>query len=224
MASIFDLFRKIESQSASLPKPVSWLIVGLGNHGAEYAGTRHNAGFYAIDALARKMNVRIDRARFHALTGEGTFAGEHLILMKPQTYMNRSGIAVSEAASFYKLDPGHILVFSDDVHLEPGRLRFRQKGSAGGQKGLNSIIERLGTEAFPRIRLGVGERPDPEYDMADWVLGKLPPADRELLDGRLEDLCAGTEAILKGNPDLAAQICNTAARKEDGPEEGQERP
>ncbi|MBQ4290052.1 MAG: aminoacyl-tRNA hydrolase [Clostridia bacterium] len=222
MASIFDLFRKIESGSVPLIKPVSWLIVGLGNHGPEYAGTRHNAGFYAVDALAKKMNIKIDRIKFHALTGEGVLAGEHLILMKPQTYMNRSGIAVSEAASFYKLDPGHILVYSDDVHLEPGRLRFRQKGSAGGQKGLNSIIEQLGTEAFPRIRLGVGERPDPGYDLADWVLGKLPPSDRELLDGRLNDLCSGTEALLEGDPDLAAQICNTGIRKTDEPEKGLE--
>ena len=212
MSDIFDLFRKIETpaQTTGTAGPVRWLVVGLGNHGPEYAGTRHNAGFFAIDALAAHVGAKIDRVKFHALVGEATVAGERVLLMKPQTYMNASGTAVAEAASFYKLDRSHILVYSDDINLAPGRLRYRQKGSAGGQKGLKSIIECMGGDDFPRIRLGVGEKPTPEYDLADWVLGKLPPCDREALDARLPDLCAGTEAVLRGDTDLACRVCNSA--------------
>lgn len=209
MADIFDLFRKIEStQNKGSNLPVSWLIVGLGNPGIEYAGTRHNAGFMAIDAFMSEYHFPLDRAKFHALTGEYTIAGQRVIFMKPQTYMNNSGIAVSEAARFYKIPTEHILVFSDDISLAPGRLRVRAKGSAGGQKGLKSIIEHLGSDAFPRIKIGVGEKPNPEYDLADWVLGKFPIADRAALDARMKDLIAGTEAILKNDFDLAARICN----------------
>ena len=208
MADIFDLFKKIESAPASKSGQVAWQIVGLGNHGTEYVRTRHNVGFAAIDALALSIGCKIDRAKYHALIVEGTIDGQRVILMKPQTYMNASGKAVAEAANFYKLDAAHILVYSDDISLAPGRLRVRKDGSAGGHNGLKSIIECIGSQDFPRIKIGVGQKPTPEYDLADWVLGKLPLADGDAIDARHGDLIAGTKAILKGDFDLAARLCN----------------
>ena len=137
------------------PGGVSWLVVFLGNPGLRYEGTRHNAGFMAGDAMARARNTEINRARFKALTGVCEIGGQSVLLMKPQTYMNNSGEAVAPAAKFYKVPPEHILVVSDEIHLQPGRLRIRTKGSAGGHNGLKSIIASLGTDAFPRIRIGV---------------------------------------------------------------------
>ena len=143
MADIFDLFKKIESgSSGGGTGNVAWLIVGLGNPGTEYVRTRHNVGFSAVDALAQSLGVKIDRAKYHALIGEAVIDGQRVILMKPQTYMNASGKAVAEAAKFYKLSPEHILVYSDDISLAPGRLRVRRDGSAGGHNGLKSIIDR----------------------------------------------------------------------------------
>ena len=208
MADIFDLFKKIESAPASKSGQVAWLIVGLGNDGTEFLLTLHYVGFAAIDALALSIGCKIDRAKYHALIGEGTIDGQRVILMKPQTYMNASGKAVAEAANFYKLDAAHILVYSDDISLAPGRLRVRKDGSAGGHNGLKSIIECIGSQDFPRIKIGVGQKPTPEYDLADWVLGKLPLADGDAIDARHGDLIAGTKAILKGDFDLAARLCN----------------
>ncbi len=211
MPDIFDLFKKIESERAapaSGSAKISWLIVGLGNPGTEYLRTRHNVGFAAVEALSVACHTKLDRAKYHALIGEGMCAGQRVLFMKPQTYMNNSGTAVAEAAAFYKLPPEHILVFSDDISLDPGKLRVRGKGSAGGHNGLKSIIEHLGSDAFPRIKIGVGAKPTPEYDLADWVLGKLPPADGAAVDARHPDLIAGAEAILRGDLDLAMRLCN----------------
>ena len=208
MADIFDLFKKIESAPASKSGNVSWLIVGLGNHGSEYVRTRHNVGFDAIDALAASVGVKIDRAKYHALIGEAVIDGVRVVLMKPQTYMNASGKAVAEAANFYKVAPDHILVYSDDISLAPGRLRVRKNGSAGGHNGLKSIIECIGSQEFPRIKIGVGQKPSPDYDLADWVLGKMPQADAEAVTARHKDLIDGTKAILKEDYDLATRLCN----------------
>ena len=153
------------------PSGVSWILVFLGNPGAKYAGSRHNVGFMTAEVLEKRLNVRIDRLRFKALTALAELGGEKVLLMKPQTYMNNSGEAVGEAARFYKIPPEHIIVVSDEISLPIGRIRIRPKGSAGGHNGLKSIIAHLGTDAFPRIRLGVGAPPHPDYDMADWVLG-----------------------------------------------------
>ena len=158
---------------------VRWLVVCLGNPGLRYEGTRHNAGFMTADALAKKLNVRIDRARFKALTGRCVIGGEGVLLMKPQTYMNLSGEAAAQAAAFYKIPPERILVVSDETALPIGALRVRTKGSAGGHNGLKSLISCLGTDAFPRIRLGVGAPPHPDYDMADWVLSAFRNEDAE---------------------------------------------
>lgn len=187
MSDIFDLFRKIEKKTDAVGT-ISHIVVGLGNPGAEYENTRHNAGFMAINDLAAKHSVRIDRARFRALTAECVIEGKRVLLMKPQTYMNLSGEAVGEAAAFYKIPPENIIVLCDDINFAPGHLRIRRKGSAGGHNGLKSIISSLGSDAFVRFRLGVGQKPSPEYDLVSWVLGKFPPADREAM-GRVSESC-----------------------------------
>ena len=161
------------------PGGVSWLIVFLGNPGPRYEMTRHNAGFMAADAMAKEKNVNINKARFKALTATCNIGGESVLLMKPQTFMNLSGDAVSQAAKFYKIPPERVIVVSDEISLPIGKLRIRTKGSAGGHNGLKDIIAKLGTDAFPRIRIGVGAPPHPDYDMADWVLSSFKNQDAE---------------------------------------------
>ena len=165
---------------------VSWLAVFLGNPGPKYECTRHNAGFMAGDALAKKLGVSINKLRFKALTAPAEINGEKVLLMKPQTFMNLSGEAVGEAARFYKVPPEHVIVVSDEISLPLGKLRVRPKGSAGGHNGLKSIIAHLGSDAFPRVRLGVGAPPHPDYDMADWVLSVFRDQD-------LEDMLAAAD-------------------------------
>ena len=161
------------------PGGVSWLIVFLGNPGPRYEMTRHNAGFMAADAMAKEKNVNINKARFKALTATCDIGGESVLLMKPQTFMNLSGDAVAQAAKFYKIPPERVIVVSDEISLPIGKLRIRTKGSAGGHNGLKDIIAKLGTDAFPRIRIGVGAPPHPDYDMADWVLSSFKNQDAE---------------------------------------------
>lgn len=161
------------------PGGVTWLIVFLGNPGVKYEGTRHNAGFMAADAMAKAKGVSINRLRFRALTAQCVIGGENVLLMKPQTYMNLSGEAVGEAARFYKIPPEHIIVISDEMALPIGKLRIRMKGSAGGHNGLKNIISHIGTEAFPRIRLGVGAPPHADYDVKDWVLSAFKNQDAD---------------------------------------------
>lgn len=150
---------------------IQWLVVFLGNPGPKYAGTRHNAGFLAAEALEKTAGVSARRLRFHALTGKWDIGGETALVMKPQTYMNESGIAVGEAARFYKIPADHVLVIADDISLPCGKLRIRAKGSAGGHNGLRSIISHLGSQDFPRIKIGVGAPPDHGREQIDWVLG-----------------------------------------------------
>ena len=185
------------------------MVVGLGNPGIRYQWTRHNAGFLAIDLLAERYGCRIDRSKFQALVGEATIAGKRVLLMKPQTFMNASGDAVYEAVRFYKLSMDQVIVISDDISLDVGKLRVRKNGSAGGQKGLNSIIETMGTQDFPRIRIGVGQKPSPDYDLADWVLSVFTPEQREhLVKSSFPLACDGVERLLKGDVDGAMQHCN----------------
>lgn len=158
---------------------VKWLVVFLGNPGQEFHGTRHNAGFMTADVVENEQHLRIHRIRFHALTEKCTLGGAPVLLMKPQTYMNLSGEAVIEAVRFYKIPSDHVLVVMDDIALPAGKLRIRAKGSAGGHNGIKSIIQHLQTEQFPRIKIGVGSPPHPDYDMADWVLGKFQGSDAE---------------------------------------------
>ena len=208
MADIFDLFKKISTETASTA-PISAIVVGLGNPGIRYQWTRHNAGFLSIDLLAERYGCRIDRSKFQALVGEATIAGKRVLLMKPQTFMNASGDAVYEAVRFYKLNMDQVIVISDDISLDVGKLRVRKSGSAGGQKGLNSIIETMGTQDFPRIRVGVGQKPSPDYDLADWVLSVFTPEQREhLVKNSFPLVCDGVERLLKGDVDGAMQHCN----------------
>lgn len=151
-----------------------YLIVGLGNPGREYENTRHNAGFIAVDILSEKYNIRLSKSKFDAIYGDGTIAGARVIVAKPQTYMNLSGTAVQKLSAFYKIPINKIIVMHDDVSLDVGKIRIRRKGSSGGQKGLGNIIGLLGSEEIPRIKIGVGAKPHPDYDMKDWVLGKIP--------------------------------------------------
>ena len=189
-----------------------WLVVGLGNPGPRYAETRHNAGWCALDRLAALLNADVRTARFEALTGLARWrapSGEEfrLLLMKPTTYMNLSGRAAAAAARFYKLVPDRVLVLSDDVSLPVGRIRVRPSGSAGGHNGLKSIIAELGSDAFPRVKIGVGENEYP--DLADWVLGKPSEADRD----HIERACAGAaEAALT----LISSGCQAAAGRWNG--------
>ena len=161
---------------------IQWLLVCLGNPGKEYENTRHNIGFMAADELARREGVKVNKLRYRALTGEVRAGGQRVLVLKPQTYMNLSGAAVKLAGGFYKIPPDHVLVVSDDVALPLGKLRIRAGGSAGGHNGLKNIIAHLGTEQFPRIRVGVGAPEHPEFEMIDWVIGKFSQQERKLAD------------------------------------------
>lgn len=167
-------FRKKKPEPAG---PVDFLIVGLGNPGKKYEGTRHNAGFIALEALAEKLNVKVNRVKFKAYVGEASLEGRRVLLMMPQTFMNLSGEAVTEAMRFYKLSPEKVLVMLDDITQPVGALRLRRKGSDGGQRGMRSIITLSGSEQFPRIKIGVGAKPHPDYDLKDWVLSKFTGED-----------------------------------------------
>lgn len=208
MADIFDLFKKIEKSPTKANEPITHLIVGLGNPGKEYLFTRHNAGFLTVDYLSQKLNVKVDRAKYKALIGEARISDKRVLIMKPQTYMNASGEAVREAADFYKIAPENIIVISDDTNLAPGKLRIRRKGSDGGQRGLRSIIRELGTDNFPRIRMGVGEKPHPDYDLADWVLSEFKGEDREAFFSAMGNAVTGVEMILAGEIDKAMSQLN----------------
>ena len=194
MANIFDLFKKIEKSSDS--SPITHIIAGLGNVGPEYVKTRHNIGFMAIDYIADKLGIRIDRLKFNAYVAEGTLGGKRILFMKPTTLMNRSGIAIGEAAAFYKIPPENVLVLCDEISFEPGLFRIRRKGSAGGHNGLKSIIASLGSENFPRIKIGVGQKPSPEYDLAAWVLGKFSESALSDVSKRFDDIYSSAELIV----------------------------
>lgn len=201
MANIFDLFKKIEKKSDT-GAPISAIIVGLGNVGKEYERTRHNAGFLAIDYIAERLGIKIDRVKFHATVAEATLGGARVLLMKPTTLMNRSGIAIGEAAAFYKIPAERVLVLHDEISFEPGIVRIRRKGSAGGHNGLKSIIEAIGEE-FPRVKIGVGKKPTPEYDLVDWVLGKFPEPDLKAISERYPDIFEAASLIISGKTDEA---------------------
>ena len=174
-----------------------WLLVGLGNPGTQYENTRHNVGFLVADELAERQNAPIQRLKFKALTNLLTISGEKVLVMKPVTYMNLSGEAVRQAVDFYKIPPERVLVVSDDTALAVGRLRIRKGGSAGGHNGLKNIIQHLGTDQFPRLRVGVGEKPHPDYDLADWVLGRFTGEDKKAIDAAVKRAADGVECILK---------------------------
>lgn len=187
---------------------VSWLVVFLGNPGTKYDGTRHNAGFMAADAMAKAKGVDIDKAKFKALTAVCQIGEEKVMLMKPQTFMNLSGEAVAEAVNFYKIKPSNVIVVSDEVSLQIGKLRIRRKGSAGGHNGLKNIIAHLGTNEFPRIRMGVGAPTHPDYDMADWVLSAFKNQDAVDIQKSAQRAAEAVECYITQGPDKAMNLYN----------------
>lgn len=186
--SIFDIFNKIEKERAAAAQaPITWIVAGLGNPGKDYENTRHNAGFMACDALARLTGSSVSRLKFKGLCGEATIGNERVLLVKPQTFMNLSGQCIAEAASFYKIPPEHIIIFCDDLALPLAKIRVRTKGSHGGHNGLKNIAAELGTPDFPRIKIGVGAPPHPDFLIIDWVLSKFS-------DGELKEIQNAAES------------------------------
>lgn len=205
--SIFDFFKKAENTQTPAG-PVAFLVVGLGNPGREYLYTRHNTGFLTLDYIAERLSVTVNRAKFNALTADAVIGGDRVLLMKPQTYMNESGVAVRQAADFYKIPTEHIIVISDDISLPVGMMRVRRSGSDGGQKGLRSIIAHLGSDKFPRLRIGVGEKPHPDYPLADWVLSEFTKEEQKVLFDEFGTAMSGIEKMIAGDFDSAMMICN----------------
>jgi PTH1 family peptidyl-tRNA hydrolase len=208
MTDIFALFKKISKENDTPNAPITHLIVGLGNPGDKYHYTRHNAGFLMMDYLSQRCNAQINKLKFKSLVGEATVAGKRVLLMKPQTFMNASGEAVQQAAAFYKIPMENVLVFSDDVSLDVGRVRVRGKGSDGGQRGLRSIITIMNSDTFPRIRFGVGKKPHPDYDLADWVVSDFNKDEQNALFAAFEKAYDGAVKVLEGDIDGAIQLCN----------------
>ena len=185
-----------------------WMIVGLGNPGKEYEKTRHNVGFRSVELIAGHLKTRIDRIKFKALTRMVNHQGKKILLVEPQTYMNLSGAAVSALAAYYKVKPDHILVIFDDISLPVGRIRIRRDGSAGGHNGIKSIIQSLGTDQFPRVKVGVGAKPHPDYDLADWVLSKFSAQEEKALAPALENAAAAALLLLEQGVEKAASAYN----------------
>ena len=187
-------FHKRQTPTAA---PVEAIIAGLGNPGRQYEDTRHNAGFLVLDTLAEKLNVRIDRMKFKGLTATATLGGKGVLLLKPSTFMNLSGESVLQAMQFYKIPPEKVFVIFDDVSLEPGKLRIRRKGSHGGHNGMKNIIYLTGSDAFPRIKMGVGAKPE-RWDLADWVLSRFTQKEGEALEQAAENACDALPLLLNG--------------------------
>ncbi len=199
------LFSKLKTNGSG---SVEWLIVGLGNPGAKYLRTRHNSGWLTIDNLAAKYKVQVTRSKFKSLCGTAEISGRRCLLMKPTTMMNRSGEAVVEARNFYKIPPERTLIICDDISLDPGRIRIRRKGSDGGQKGLRSIIELNGSEQFPRIKIGVGAKPHPDYDLAAWVTSEFSDREKPAVYQSFVNAVSAIELILDGKTDEAMNRFN----------------
>ncbi len=200
---MLNFFKKNASPAGG---PIEFMIVGLGNPGKQYEGTRHNAGFMALDAIAEKEHAEINRIKYKGLTGECRIAGKRCLLLKPSTFMNLSGQSVTEAMGFYKLSPEQVLVLFDDVNLAPGCLRIRRKGSDGGHNGMKNIIYLSGSDQFPRVKIGVGQKPHPDYDLADWVLSRFTAQDLKDLSPALTNAAAAAELVVKGEIDKAMNL------------------
>ncbi len=201
--SIFDLFKKIESERKPAAGKPEWIIAGLGNPGKEYDNSRHNTGFMALDTLAGINKIDVKELKFKAVCGRGEIAGESVLLLKPQTFMNLSGESVSAAAQFYKIPSERIIIIYDDISLPTGKIRIRAKGSAGGHNGIKNIIERCGTDVFPRIKVGVGA-PKGQGELVGWVLGSFSPEDKKLLVDSIDRSCRAVEEIIKNGCEKAA--------------------
>lgn len=205
---IFEKLKQLSAQRGETSTKPEFIIVGLGNPGIQYEGTRHNAGFITIEALEKKLGFSCDRHKFKAKVGNTVIGGKSCLVMKPETFMNLSGDAVSEAMDFYKIPLENIIVIFDDISLDVGQMRIRRKGSAGGHNGIKSIIAQCDGENFPRIKLGVGKKPNPAYDLAKWVLSKFSEEDRKNLDDAAEKACIALELMVQGKTDEAMNKFN----------------
>ena len=197
-------FRKKENLSSS----VEYIVVGLGNSGTKYENTRHNAGFIAIDRLAEKLGVRIDRIKYKSLVTSCSVGDKKVLLMKPSTYMNNSGLAVVEAMNFYKVSPENVIILFDDISLDIGKMRIRRKGSDGGHNGIKNIIYLSGSDQFPRIKIGVGHKPE-KWDLADWVLSQFSNDEMKLLLETDEKVCDAVQLMINGQTDKAMNLYNS---------------
>jgi len=187
------------------------LIIGLGNPGTEYADTRHNVGFQAIDTIGKAYNIRVNKNKFKGFFGEGMIGNSKVILIKPQTYMNLSGESVNSFISWYKVDPKDVLIIYDDVSLDPGVLRIREKGSAGGHNGIKSIIQHLGTDEFQRIKIGIGEKPQ-NWDLADYVLSRFTNLEMKMIDKTIKDVVDATQMMIEKGIQQAMNAYNPKTR------------
>lgn len=207
--SIFDIFKQLENKEPTPTGAVEFIIAGLGNPGTEYENTRHNIGFMTVDTLCEKYKVSCKRLKFKSLTCDAMISGKRCLIMKPSTFMNKSGEAVTEAMSFYKIPPERTIIVYDDISLEPGKLRIRRKGSDGGHNGIKNIIYLSGSDAFPRVKMGVGAKPHPDYNLADWVLGHFKKEDGEKLEQCFKNAVAALELMVEGKIDEAMNKFNS---------------
>ena len=188
---------------------VDYIIAGLGNPGSQYDLTRHNAGFMAVDKIAEEYKVKVDRIKFKSLCNTFEMKGKKVLLMKPQTFMNLSGQSITEAMNFYKVPIENVIILCDDISLEPSKLRIRRKGSDGGHNGLKNIIYLSGKDTFPRIRIGVGQKPHPDYDLADWVLSRFTPSEQKLMAEGVEKAMRSCEFMVQDKIDQAMNKFNS---------------
>jgi PTH1 family peptidyl-tRNA hydrolase len=208
--SIADIFKKLESERTPAPQgAVEYIICGLGNPGTQYEGTRHNIGFMTIDTLCEKYKLDCKKLRFKSLTCDAMISGKRCLIMKPTTFMNNSGEALTEAMSFYKIPPERTIIVFDDISLEPGKLRIRRKGSDGGHNGIKSIIYLSGSDMFPRIKMGVGAKPHPDYNLADWVLGHFKKEQAEALETAMDNAVSSIELMVGGKMNEAMNKFNS---------------
>lgn len=207
--SIFDVFDRISANSQNARGKIEYVIAGLGNPGLEYENTRHNAGFIVLDMLAKQCGEEINRMQFKGKTADVMLGDKRCLLLKPTTYMNNSGESIVQALEFYKLDVSSLIVVCDDISLDVGRLRIRRKGSHGGHNGLRSICELTGSDSYERIKMGVGKKPHPDYDLAKWVLGKFGKEDMEKLNTAAENACECIKLMVQGKTDQAMNKYNS---------------
>ena len=205
---IFEKLKKLSAERESAMGKPEYIIVGLGNPGVAYENTRHNAGFLAVAAMEKKYGFSVNTHKFKALVGRAVIGGKSCLVMKPETFMNNSGEAVTEAMAFYKVPPEKTLIIFDDISLEPSKMRIRRKGSHGGHNGIRSIIDLTGTEEFLRIKLGVGKKPHPDYDLAKWVLGKFRPDDLKKLYQAVDNAEEAVKLMVNGKTDEAMNKFN----------------
>ncbi len=207
--SVLDILNKLKTESEpQVSGPVEYIICGLGNPGTQYENTRHNAGFMAIDTIAGNLKADVKKLKFKSLTGDVMIGGKRCLLMKPTTFMNNSGEAVIEALNFYKLKPEQLIVIYDDISMDVGRTRIRRKGSDGGHNGIKSIILQTNSDNFPRIKIGVGAKPHPDYNLADWVLSSFLKEQAEDLENALSNAAKAAELMAQGKTDEAMNKYN----------------